>query len=100
MPRFPSRFVLDIDPDLVDFETPLEDSLVKYARAYMRAKDRQLDQAQAGPSFNIGDRVKHMVFGAGVVVDIDIDRNAYLIQFDGIETPRSLSYNAKLEALQ
>ena len=100
MPRFPSRFVLDIDPDLVDFETPLEDSLVKDARAYMRAKDRQLDQAQAGPSFNIGDRVKHMVFGAGVVLDIDIDRNAYLIQFDGIETPRSLSYNAKLEALQ
>ena len=100
MPRYPSRFVLDIDPDLVDFETPLEDSLVKDARAYMRARDRQLDQAQAGPAFAVGDRISHMVFGPGTIVGIDADRSAYLVQFDGMETPRSLSYNAKLEARQ
>ena len=99
MPRYPSRFVLDIDPDLVDFETPLEDSLVKDARAYMRAKDRQLDQAQAGPAFAVGARVAHPVFGSGRIVGLDVDRNAYLVQFDGMETPRSLSYNAKLDAL-
>ena len=90
MPRYPSRFVLDIDPDLIDFETPLEDSLVKDARAYMRAKDRQLDQVEAAPSFEVGSRVGHAVFGQGTIVGFDADRGAYEVQFDGMETTRSL----------
>ena len=97
MPRYPSRFVLDIDPDLIDFVTPLEDSLVKDARAYMRAKDSQLDRAQAAPLLEVGTRVKHIVFGLGSVVAIDTDRKAYKILFDGMDTPRSLAFHAKLE---
>ena len=99
MPRYPSRFVLDIDPDLVDFETPLEDSLVKDARAYMRARDAQLDQVQAAPTLEVGTRFRHPVFGEGAIVGFDADRGAYEIQFDGMETPRSLSIRAKLEKL-
>ena len=97
MPRYPSRFVFDIDPDLVDFITPMEDSLVKDARAYVRAQDRKLDQEQAGPAFAVGARVNHLVFGEGTVTGIDTDRNAYEIQFDGMPTPRSLSFSAKLD---
>ena len=97
MPRYPSRFVLDIDPDLIDFVTPLEDSLVKDARAYIRAKDSQLDRAQAAPLLEVGTRVKHIVFGLGSVVAIDTDRKAYKILFDGMDTPRSLAFHAKLE---
>jgi len=63
----------------------------------MRAKDRQLDQAKAGPAFEVGAQVNHPVFGRGRIVAIDVDRGAYLVQFEGIETPRSLSYSAKLE---
>ena len=94
MPRYPSRFVLDIDPDLIDFETPLEDSLVKDARAYMRARDRQLDRVQSRPSFAVGDRVRHAVFGLGVIVSFDADRGAYEVQFDGMETTRNLQSRA------
>ncbi len=97
MPRYPSRFVLDIDPDLMDFVTPLEDSLVKDARAYARAQDRKLDQAEASPRFPLGARVTHPVFGAGTITGIDNDRAAYEIQFDGMETPRSLSFKAALQ---
>ena len=57
MPRYPSRFVLDIDPDLVDFVTPLEDSLVKDARAYARASNRKLDSGAPGPVYPTGTRV-------------------------------------------
>ena len=97
MPRYPSRFVFDIDPDLIDFVTPMEDSLVKDARAYVRAQDRKLDQKQAGPAFAVGARVNHLVFGAGTVTGIDTDRNAYEVQFDGMPTPRNLSFSAKLD---
>ena len=97
MPRYPSRFVLDIDPDLIDFETPLEDSLVKDARAYARMQDKKLDEADAQALFEPGDRVVHPVFGPGVIRAVDPDRSSYEIQFDGMETPRSLSFRAKLD---
>ena len=99
MPRYPSRFVLDIDPDLVDFVTPLEDSLVKDARAYMRAKDRQLDQGENAPVYPAGTRVRHAVFGDGAIVSYDPDRKAYEIQFDTLETTRIVSARVKMEAL-
>ena len=98
MPRYPSRFVLDIDPDLIDFDTPLEDSLVKDARAYMRARDAKLDQADAAPVLAVGARVHHIVFGEGTITGLDVDRGAYEVQFDDMDTPRSISMRAKLEA--
>lgn len=99
MPRYPSRFVFDIDPDLIDFETPLEDSLVKDAHAYIHARDRQLDDAQAGAAFAVGARVKHLVFGAGTIVGLNDEQGCYEVQFDDMETPRNLAFKAKLEAL-
>ena len=99
MPRYPSRFVLDIDPDLIDFVTPLEDSLVKDARAYMRAKDRQLDQGDAAPVYPSGTRVRHAVFGEGEIMSYDPDRKAYEIQFDAMDTVRTVSARVKMEAL-
>ena len=99
MPRYPSRFVFDIDPDLIDFVTPMEDSLVKDARAYVRAQNSRLDREQTGPAFAVGARVSHLVFGAGTITAIDADRSAYEVQFDDMPTPRNLSFSAKLEAI-
>ena len=88
--------MLDIDPDLVDFVTPLEDSLVKDARAYARAQDRKLDSTEAAPRFAIDTRIVHPVFGAGTVLGLDADRGAYEILFDNMDTSRSLSFKANL----
>ena len=99
MPRYPSRFVLDIDPDLIDYETPLEDSLVKDAQAYIRTQDRQLDQHEASPPLQPGTRVSHIVFGVGTIVSFDAERGSYEIQFENMNTTRSLSMRANLEVL-
>ena len=97
MPRYPSRFVMDIDPDLLDFDRPLEDSLVKDAQAYVQASDRKLDAEEAGPAFAVGTQIRHFVFGIGTVTGIDADRGAYEIQFEGMPTPRTVAWSAKLE---
>ena len=99
MPRYPSRFVLDIDPDLVDFVTPLEDSLVKDARTYAQASDARLDREQATPAFAVGARISHIVFGPGTIVAIDTEANAYEIKFDNMDTTRTLSMRAKLDQI-
>ena len=60
----------------------------------LRMSDRKLDLAQEAPSFQLGSRVTHAVFGEGTITGFDADRNAYEVQFDGMETPRSMQPRA------
>ena len=70
-PRYPSRFLLDIRDDLLTFtKTPRED-LIRQAREYIGFSSRFLDDAAAAQGFAPGTRVRHAVFGAGTVLDID-----------------------------
>ena len=39
------------------------------------------------------------VFGEGTVIDADMDRQAYVVQFDAMDTARMISFRVKLEAL-
>ena len=47
--------------------------------------------------FEIGQSVKHSIFGTGTIIDTDNSKSAYIIQFDNIDTPRAISFRAKLE---
>ena len=44
-PRYPSRFILDIDPSLLNFVPDMDENLIKEAKAHIRLSDRGL---QAG----------------------------------------------------
>jgi DNA helicase-2/ATP-dependent DNA helicase PcrA len=50
-------------------------------------------------AFNAGDRIRHKVFGVGTVLEPDLTKASYLIQFDEMETPRSISFRVKMEKL-
>ena len=96
-PIYPSRFLLDIDPALLACDRPPREGLIEDARRYIDNSQKWLpaDNAAVLP---VGRRVRHAVFGPGTVVDVDLDKQAHVIQFDGIETPRSISFRARLES--
>ncbi len=48
----------------------------------------------------VGDRVRHPVFGEGVIVDVDTQDSCYVVQFDSLKTTRSLQFTAKLERVR
>lgn len=98
-PRYPSRFLLDIDPVLLDFTAPPRDELIRDAREYIAQQQRRLS-AQAPTALPEGQRVRHAVFGAGTVLGADLDRGAHLVQFDDLSTPRAISFRAKLELIE
>ena len=98
-PRYPSRFILDISPELLEYTEPPEEGLVKEARDYIEASERYLPEKQA-EAFTIGQRVRHEILGPGTVVDVDTARGAHIVHFDGIATPRAISFRAKLEAME
>lgn len=41
-------------------------------------------------AFSVGQRVKHILFGSGTVLDVDMDKGAHVVQFDEMETPRKI----------
>ncbi len=98
-PRYPSRFLLDIDPTLLKYDgTPRED-LISDARGYIAASENRLS-AVGFSLFPVGQRVSHAILGPGTVVEADVSKGAHLVKFDAIPTPRAISFRAKLEKLE
>ncbi len=96
-PKYMSRFLLDIEPGLVSYDTDPREELVKSSREYAENYNKTLGEKAAGPAFHIGERVKHAIMGEGVIKDIDLKKNAYIVQFTELKTPRAISFRAKLE---
>ena len=97
-PRYPSRFLLDIAPELLEHTEPPEEGLVKEARDYIAVSEKYLPEKEA-ETFAIGQRVRHPIMGPGTVVGVDTNKGAHLVRFDGMATPRAISFRARLEAL-
>ena len=95
-PRYPSRFILDIDKELLRHTPELDDGLVNHTLRYITVTNRLLAPVSED-IFEVGTRIRHRVFGAGTILDINDNAGAYAIQFDNVETPRSISFRAKLE---
>ncbi|MCH5183074.1 MAG: UvrD-helicase domain-containing protein [Oscillospiraceae bacterium] len=99
-PRYPSRFLLEIDQSLLTHTAPPPESLLTEAREVIANSDRQMKAAEnhAKTRFPVGQRVKHAVFGVGEILEVDEGQSCYRIRFHGIDTPRAISFRVKLEA--
>ena len=98
-PRFPSRFLLDIDRRLLAFTHEPRESLIREAEEHFAHSSAFLPDDDSAVTLPPGARVRHPVFGDGTVLEADTDKGAHLIRFDGMETPRSISFRVRLERL-
>lgn len=96
-PRYPSRFILDIDRDLLHFTEAPKAGLLKEAESYIQLVDSHFRRSDDAAVFHIGDRVRHRAFGLGTIQDVDLDQSAYTIRFDDLPTERRLSLRVKME---
>lgn len=95
--RYPSRFLFDIGKENLLCEEEPPEQFLEAARAQIRVAERTLVQDAALPVFSEGDRIRHKIFGLGVIESVDEDAHAYLIRFDRMETPRKLSFRIHLQ---
>ena len=98
-PRYPSRFVLDVDSELLDYTQPPMDGLIKDAKDYIRSSEKYMPESFDSLIFPDGTRVYHSIFGVGTVLSSDTEKGAHIVKFDKIDTPRSISFKAKLSKL-
>ena len=87
--KYPSRFIFDIDKELLHYETELSIDLVDEAQRYIKTSDTKLDLAM----LEVGDSLEHPVFGSGRVIAVDDKNNCYKVRFSG-NMERSISFLA------
>ena len=96
--RYPSRFIFNVDKELLEYTNELDEALVYATNRHAQTNEKMLETISAGPTFQPGDRVIHSIMGAGEVANIDLEKSAYVIKFDGIGTLRKISFNVKMES--
>lgn len=98
-PRYPSRFILDIDREFIEYTAEPNDALISAAKNYISNSMKWVLDENKSSYFSVGQKVRHSVFGTGTIMDVDLSNAAYSVSFDKIETTRTLSFNAKLEKI-
>lgn len=94
--RFPSRFIFNIDRALMQYTHELDPRLVDDAKRFITASQHTMEEGSGNLALAPGDRVEHSIMGAGVIVDIDQRKGAYVVQFDDLPTTRKISFKARL----
>ena len=93
--RYPSRFIFNIDRDTIDYVNELPQRLVDDTKSYIATNEAHIYPPDT--ELKPGDRVKHKVFGEGVITDIRGDIGCYVIKFDKVATERNLKIGIALE---
>jgi DNA helicase-2/ATP-dependent DNA helicase PcrA len=96
MPRYPSRFILDIDKNLLEFTEKPDENMMTFVQKYIDNESRFLKGAEKMNLLEPGQRVKHAILGMGTILELNTEDQCYLVQFDEMETPRQISFKVKL----
>lgn len=97
--RYPSRFIFDIEPAALSCDKPLEESFRKETAQYISNQSKGLHDETEKPHFAQGARIRHPVFGYGTILSAGRESRSYIISFDSMDTPREISFKAKLYPL-
>ena len=98
-PRYPSRFILDVKPRDLEYETEPAAELIEETRAYIKLVNNSFLKENKEELLPVNTRVKHMIFNEGIILGYDMEMQAYVIQFDSQPTERFISFKVRLERL-
>ena len=96
-PKYPSRFLLDIGEENLEYTAPPRADLIAEAKEYIAYSEKYLPERAEENTLGVGTRVRHAIMGEGTIEELDTEKKAYLVKFDCMETPRAISFKAKLE---
>jgi DNA helicase-2/ATP-dependent DNA helicase PcrA len=92
--RYPSRFLLDIDPKYLDYADQPDEKYMAKAKQNIEMINSSflpdLDQLD----LHAGDRVRHRVFGDGTIIEINEKEEAVMVKFDSMPTVRAIALRA------
>lgn len=95
--RYPSRFIFE--PNLPDenWHPPVPHDLREAASRMIQLSSHAMQGAATHEGLQAGDWVEHSVFGRGCILSMSPDQTRVTIQFDKLNTQRTLSAKARLK---
>jgi len=90
--KYPSRFLLEIKKELLDYEGEMDNEIITQAKSMISQFDAQNNTYKNDLQvFEIRDLVYHPVFGKGEIIDIDTENNPhYDIKFEELDTVKPI----------
>lgn len=88
--RYPSRFIFNIQSELIDREGVIDAGFAQQAQQEIEISEQLIDNHQQNIVYNVGDQIKHTIFGDGVIVSVNEDTKDYVIKFDNCATNRNI----------
>ena len=98
-PKYPSRFLMEIDPEYLNMVKEPNEGLIKEAQDYIKVSERHLRKEDSSELIPVNTRVKHLIFGDGIILEQDMDLQAYVIKFDSQDTERYIAFKVNLDLL-
>ncbi|MCT2536860.1 UvrD-helicase domain-containing protein [Aquibacillus koreensis] len=94
--KYPSRFIFEIKQNLVNRIGMLEEEFYQESVRFVEGSNFMLGTGdiplkESESTMDIGTKVKHPVFGEGIVKEIDVKKNTYYIQFAGMKTTKPIN---------
>lgn len=80
--KYPSRFIKEIDENLIKVDGKIDPILYKGTEYLVNSIENEINPNDVIEGFNIGDRVKHKIFGEGEIVGVN-NGHSYRINFNG-----------------
>ena len=93
--RYPSRFIFNVEKAYLSYTVELEERLIGDAGFYIEQNERKLEGNTT--NLQVGDLIRHSVFGQGKIIERKEELACYVIQFDSMETTRNISFKIRLE---
>lgn len=87
--KYPSRFLFEISEEFYIRKGELSQEIIEEAKSQLKRNDIENTEV-----FNIGDLVFHDIWKKGIVKEVNVDKNEYLIDFyeTGKEKPIDFSF--------
>lgn len=97
--RYPSRFIFDVEKNLLDYAVEVPEHLVKNTMRYIEDSEAALSKISALSGLKKNDRISHGILGKGTIIEVDAVKHVYSVKFDAISTPRKMSFKAPLKKI-
>ena len=85
--RCPSRFLMEIDPKIVKVDGDISPELWQSTQDLVRKLDEEISSSfipeEEEEQLKPGDTVTHKIFGEGVILEFDENRNSFKVDFNG-----------------
>lgn len=98
--RYPSRFLFDLGLENVKWNPEIPKDMQEGAKRMISLKKNLLAKPEQSDALSVGDVVEHPVFGQGVIQEILAEQQAIVIQFDKLNTTRTLSTRVRLKKVE